>query len=313
MKISNLLLGFGLLVGAASAAALSLGDVHGSVVLGRPLDVVFEVQPDPGTTLDPACLTATATAGDTRIDSSRMQVSVLPAAAGRGPAVRVRSRVLVNEPILTLQLSAGCSATVSRTYHLFADPPATVAAAALPVLPAERRPAAEPVAASDAALRADTPATSPRRAQAAPPRMAAAPRARIAPPVKNRNAPLQRRPAKPAERAIKAPTSRLVVEPLEDQLLLPPVLRLSSDLQALPSQAPSLERAQAAEYWKALNIPVGDGAEQAERATAVSAQAAAARVATAQAQAAVSALQQRLERLEAERPAGQRPGYFLAR
>ena len=87
MKITNSLLGIGLLLGATSAAALSLGEVRGSVVLGRPLDVRFDVQPDPGMALDPACLTASAAAGDTRIDSSRMQISVVPAVAGRATAV----------------------------------------------------------------------------------------------------------------------------------------------------------------------------------------------------------------------------------
>ena len=305
VKLSNSLLSVGLLLGATSAAALSLGEVRGSVVLGRPLDVMFDVQPDPGTTLDPACLTATATAGDMHIDSSRLQISVLPAAAGRAQSVRVRSRVLVNEPILTLQLSAGCTAAVSRTYHLFADPPAPLVAAVLPVLPAERRPAADPVAASDAvsgaALRGDTQTTPSRPPQTAPLRRAVAPSARPAQAIQNRKAQPRRRPAKPAERVITAPTSRLVVEPLEDALLLPAALRLSSDLQALPLPDSSPERAQAAAQWKALNTSPDDSAGQAERALALSAQTAATRAATAQEQSAVIALQQRLDRLEAER------------
>ena len=309
VKISNFLLSVGLILGATSAAALSLGEVRGSVVLGRPLDVLFDVQPDPGTTLDPACLTATATVGDTHIDSSRMQVSVLPATAGRAQSVRVRSRVLVNEPILTVQLSAGCKATVSRTYHLFADPPATLVAAVLPVLPAERRPTADPVAASvavsDPAVRADTQAAPPRRDQTAPLRRAVAPNnARKAQAIDSRKALPRQKPAKPAEsakRPITAPTSRLVVEPLEDGLLLPSALRLSSDLQALPLPDSSPERVQAAEHWKALNTSLDDSAGQAERVLALSAQAAAARAAAAQQQSAVNALQERLDRLEAER------------
>lgn len=299
VKISNSLLGLGLLLGATNAAALSLGEVRGSVVLGRPLDVLIEVQPDPGTILDPACLSANATAGDTSIDSSRMQLSVLPANAGRAQAVRVRSRVLVNEPILSLQLRAGCATAVSRTYHLFADPPAMLAAGALPVLPAERRPAADPVVAPDVALRAGTLATPPRSVQTAPPRRAAATSARNAQAPKSRDALPKRRLV---ERAITAPTARLVIEPLADGLLVPAALRLSSDLQSLPSQETSPERAQAVAQWKALNASMGGSAELAdERVLALSAQAAAARAATAQAQSAVNVLQQRLDQLQAER------------
>lgn len=301
VQISKILLAAGLLFGATSAAALSLGEARASVVLGRPLDVLFDVHPDPGTTLDPACLSASATLGDTRIDSSRMQISLLPAAGGRAPGVRVRSRVLVDEPILSVQLSAGCTTAVSRTYHLLADPPATLAAAVFPVLPGERRSTGDSGAATDAARGVELPATTAGRVQSAAPRVAAAPRASRAPVAKKGNASPSRRAAKSAEPAIPASTSRLVLQPLEDDLRLPATLRLSSDLQALPSQDPSPERAQAAAHWKALHMPLDDSAEQPERTLALSAQAAAARAAAAQAQSAVSALQERVDRLESER------------
>src|SRR5690606_25246982 len=136
------------------------------------------------------------------------------------PAVRVRSRDLVSEPILSVQLVAGCSAQVSRTYHLFADPPTTaaaVAAAALPALPRAGGPAPGAAGAS-----ADTPAAQPQRAPARAARAAPAP-------VAAKRAP--RTKAAPAPAAA-APVSRLVVEPLEDWLLAPPALRLSGELQA---------------------------------------------------------------------------------
>ena len=247
MKISDSLLIVGLLIGATGAAALSLGEVRESVVMGRPLDVLIDVRPDPGTTLDPACLTATATVGDTHIDSSRIQISVLPAADSRVQTVRVRSRVVVNEPILTVQLTAGCTSAMSRTYQVLADPPGQQVAGALPVLPAMRKPNVDPVIASGAAPRADTGSAPRVRTQSAPKRVASDATARVAPVVKRSDAPPRSaKPAAPVERAMAAPTSptsRLLVEPLEDWLLLPAALRLSSDLQALPSPEPTPERA----------------------------------------------------------------------
>ena len=299
MKISDSLLIVGLLIGATGAAALSLGEVRESVVMGRPLDVLIDVRPDPGTTLDPACLTATATVGDTHIDSSRIQISVLPAADSRVQTVRVRSRVVVNEPILTVQLTAGCTSAMSRTYQVLADPPGQQVAGALPVLPAMRKPNVDPVIASGAAPRADTGSAPRVRTQSAPKRVASDATARVAPVVKRSDAPPRSaKPAAPVERAMAAPTSRLLVEPLEDWLLLPAALRLSSDLQALPSPEPTPERAQAAEHWKSLNT---SSDESADRTLAISTEAAAARAATAQAAAAASALQERVDRLEAER------------
>lgn len=303
MKISDSLLIVVLLIGASGAAALSLGEVRESVTLGRPLDVLFEVQPDPGTVLDATCLKATATVGDTHIDSSRIQISVLPAADSRMQTVRVRSRVVVNEPILTVQLTAGCTAAMSRTYQVLADPPGTQVAASLPALPALRKPSVEPVIASGAAPRAEAAPAARVRPPSAPQAVASEANARVAPVSKSSGArpPRSAKPTASAARATAAPTSRLLVEPLEDWLLLPAALRLSSDLQALPSPEPTPERAQAAEYWKSLNTPNDDSADRANRALAISAQAAAARAATAQAASAASALQERVDRLEAER------------
>lgn len=298
MKTSNALLGVALLFGATGASALSLGEARGSVVLGRPLDVLFDVRPDAGTPLESSCLVASATAGDVYIDNSRMQITVLPASADRTQAVRVRSRVLVNEPILTVQLTAGCGAQVSRTYHLFADPPSTAAATALPVVPpAPRRAPADvqpdPVKAPQAnaapapAQRAGSEAKPSEPSEAAP---AAPKRAR-------RTAPA----AVTARAAPAASAARLVVEPLEDWLLLPPALRMSDALQALPEQAPSAAREQAAAQWQALNASADDSAAQSEHARQLAGQTAAARADAAQAQAALATLQQRLDRLESER------------
>ena len=93
-----------------------------------------------------------------------------------------------------------------------------------------------------------------------------------------------------------------MIEPLEDGLLVPAALRSSSDLQSLPSQESSPERARAVAQWKALNASMGGSTELAdERVLALSAQAVAARAATAQAQSAANVLQQRLDQLQAER------------
>ncbi|NMM75096.1 hypothetical protein B2J89_00005, partial [Acidovorax sp. SRB_24] len=103
------------------------------MVLGQPIDLVFEVRTDPGVGLDAACFAADALQGETQIDSARLRLAFQPVVAGQAPTVRVRSSVVVNEPVLTVRLTAGCSGAIARTYHFFAELPASVAAGTAPV------------------------------------------------------------------------------------------------------------------------------------------------------------------------------------
>ncbi|RYF40020.1 MAG: hypothetical protein EOO27_48315, partial [Comamonadaceae bacterium] len=67
VKIRNTIFGTGLWVVAAGAWALSLGNSRGMVVLGAPVDLSFDVQPDPGSDVASSCVTAQLRAGDTPI------------------------------------------------------------------------------------------------------------------------------------------------------------------------------------------------------------------------------------------------------
>lgn len=51
----------------------------------------------------------------------------------QGNSVRVQTTIPVNEPLLTVKLSAGCSATMTRSYTFFADPPGSMAASVQPI------------------------------------------------------------------------------------------------------------------------------------------------------------------------------------
>ena len=67
VKIRNTIFGPGLWALAAGASALSLGNGSGTVVLGSPVDLSFELQPDPGTDVASSCVTAKLVAGDNAI------------------------------------------------------------------------------------------------------------------------------------------------------------------------------------------------------------------------------------------------------
>ena len=106
MKIRNAIVGASLWVVATGVWALSLGGSRGAVVLGAPLDLSFDVQPDPGTDIASACVTARIMAGETAIGDGRVRVTPLPDMRGRPPAVRVQAAIAVDEPVVTVTLSA---------------------------------------------------------------------------------------------------------------------------------------------------------------------------------------------------------------
>ncbi len=299
VKLSNTLFGIGLGLAAGHAPALSLGNAQGRVVLGQPIDLVFEVRTDSGVGLDAACLAADALQGETKIDSTRLRLVLQPAGAGQVPTVRVRSSVVVNEPVLTVRLSAGCSGAIARTYHFFAEMPASVAAGTAPVAIPSFKPLPAVAPAGDPERNAPqgaAPAAAPRRATTP---VAETPRKAVA-------------SGKPAARsAARAPApvaalpSRLVVEPLGHWLdsgePTPLPLRLSAQLAAPAQEGTDAQRAEATALWKALNTPVSEVQAANERLRQQQAEAAAARTRAAAAQATAAELEQRLARDQDER------------
>ena len=115
VKIRNTLLGVVLWMAVAGAWALALGGGRGTVVLGAPVDLSFDIQPDEGVDVAASCVTARLMAGDTPIADAKVRVQPWPDMRGRSPAVRVQALVAMDEPVLTVTLSAGCAGKVTRT------------------------------------------------------------------------------------------------------------------------------------------------------------------------------------------------------
>ena len=320
VKIRNTFVGAGLCVVAASAAALSLGNSRGMVALGAPVDLSFDVLPDPGTDLASSCVTARVLAGDTPIGDAKVRVTPLPDVAGRPPAVRVQTSAVVDEPVLTVTLSAGCTAKVTRTYTFLSELPTAIARSASPV-DLSRLPAAGAADASRtgsgaagsgaAAARAPSgpalplpaapaPRVAPDSPQAAPAPVAPRTAARSAARAQATAAP----PAKPAKSAAAASQAsnrpRLVVEPLDVWLDGPLSLRSSAELLVTPSEQPTAQRAQAAAWWKALNAQPED-LQDSERLKALETDIAALQAQASRERAASAQVQQQLEAAVEER------------
>jgi len=155
------------------AGAWGFGRAQTSAVLGLPLDFTVALRLEPGES-PPECLTVDVTVGD--IPLARSAVSAVLDTSAPSPVVRVRSLQAIDEPLVQVNLSAGCSSRVTRRFTLLADPPGHMASSALAQ--------AEAVSAATAGAAAVVPATAPAPAAAAsaPSPQAAAVSAGVPPP-----------------------------------------------------------------------------------------------------------------------------------
>ena len=123
---------------AFGAQALTLGRVHGSALIGQPLNVTVEIQLDAGEDVAALCLDADVFQADVRQDAGRVRIAIEPA-TGSAARVRVMSSALIEEPVVSFNLRTGCGQKTSRRYVLLADLPGEVTAPAVPLVLAQRR------------------------------------------------------------------------------------------------------------------------------------------------------------------------------
>ena len=115
------LLGFLLLLVVLNTQALTLGRLRGVALVGQALDVSVQVRIDPDESPASLCFEADVFHADTRQQPSRVQVSVEPTQIAQTVNLRVQSPGLVDEPVVTVYLRAGCAEKTSRRYVLLAD------------------------------------------------------------------------------------------------------------------------------------------------------------------------------------------------
>ncbi len=117
----QIIAGIALLLCATAASALSLGRVRGTALLGRGLDLSFQMSLEAQEAVpEPGCFTADVFYGDTRISPSLISIGAerLPTGEAR---VRLRSSSMVDEPVVTLYVRVSCGAAISRRYVLLAE------------------------------------------------------------------------------------------------------------------------------------------------------------------------------------------------
>ena len=318
---SNALGGFMLLI-ASSSLAVSLGPVRGAPLVGRTLDLSVLARLDSGEDAAALCTEAEVAYSDTRIDSSKINVRTTPSGEPGQVLIRVTSTAVVDEPVVSLNLRAGCSAKNSRRYVLLADLPMQAAERPLALIPP-----AVPAGVSPAPT-GSTRTTAPGGESGVPVASGSAGRgSSVAPPAvrsprpprvtssageaANRRDSSTSRPAAGASlsqslrlgesAAQRTPgTSRLQLDSAELPAESTPSLKSFSELQSLPTES-NPRRSEFAALWRALNLRPDDVARDVQRLDELQAQTRSLREANSKNQAELGLTREQLKKAEVER------------
>lgn len=249
MRYKAVTLGLVLAGTALGSAALNLGRARGAAWIGQPLELVVPVQLDPGQTETGLCAEADVFHGDSRQDASRVQVQVLPTDQPDTFNLKITSAALIDEPVVSVYLRAGCSQKSSRKFVLLADFPSDNSASQNRVV----TPVAQPV---PTVVPADMPmpVTAAPASTAAPSTLAAPATPKVAKPkvapvaarepvkeepkaVPKEPAPKKESPPKPAkaEKAAEAPTPAKAAANGKPRLRLDPIETLAERVKTLES------------------------------------------------------------------------------
>ena len=120
-----IVVGLSLLGASLPAHSLGFGRSTSRAILGETLSVSVPVRLDAGDELADNCVAADVYFGDDKLSASAVAASVLPG-SGAERTVRVVTTALINEPVVTVYLAAGCKAKITRKFVAFADPPGMV-------------------------------------------------------------------------------------------------------------------------------------------------------------------------------------------
>jgi len=135
---------------ALTGHAFTLGELRGSVIVGRSLDVSVPVQTSVGEDAAVSCITAEVYHADVLQPTPSVSVTPLASAAVPTSMVRIQSRMPVDEPVVTLVVRSTCGSPTTRRYVVLADFPAVVlplaAAEAVPAVPQAEVPAVTKIA-----------------------------------------------------------------------------------------------------------------------------------------------------------------------
>ena len=299
-----------LLASALNCGALSLGQTKGVVWIGQPMDVSVQVKLEPGEDASSLCMAADVFHADSRVNGNEVRVGFEAGVNRDALTVRIRSAALVDEPVVTVYLRAGCSKAMTRRYVFLAEVPNEYSLTPL-VKSAGATGVGEAPSGSDSgasstaspfsggtigkrSTQGDSVASvAPTKDTAGSASLSKTSRSFRAPPS------VQSVVRKP-KTEMDGGRPKLKLDPAELLIERDPVLRASAELLTTPSDAGS-RRAEAAALWRAINATPEEILKDAQRLEALHSEVASLRSQSLKNEAAIAELKGRVQTAQAER------------
>ncbi len=142
MRSAQSLTAIGVALGifALPAGAVGFGKVTNTTLIGQALNFAASLRLDADESLARECVGAEVQSGDNRLLPSQIRVTLEGSGDSSERSVRVTTLTPIDEPVVTVSVTVGCAAKVTRKFVAFVDPPLINSAqtAAFETLPPQR-------------------------------------------------------------------------------------------------------------------------------------------------------------------------------
>ncbi len=110
-------------IAAAPAKALGFGRIGNTTQLGQPLNFAAVIRLENEETLSRECVAAEVVVGESRLQPGQVRVTLEAGSVPSERLVRITTSTLIDEPVVTVSVSVGCTSKVTRKFVAFIDPP----------------------------------------------------------------------------------------------------------------------------------------------------------------------------------------------
>ncbi len=121
--VFSICLAAALCIAAAPAEALGFGRIGNTTQLGQTLNFAAAIRLDNDETLSRECVAAEVFVGDSKLQPGQVRVTLETAGAANERLVRITTTAIIDEPVVTVSVSVGCTSKVTRKFVAFIDPP----------------------------------------------------------------------------------------------------------------------------------------------------------------------------------------------
>ena len=124
--------------------AIGFGRISNTTQLGQPLNFTAALRLEPDEVLTRECVSAEVQSGENKLGSGQVRVSLDESTGSNERRVRVTTLLPIDEPVVTVTVTVGCTSSVTRKFVAFVDPPLINAPQTAQVeTPPEQRPEAQ--------------------------------------------------------------------------------------------------------------------------------------------------------------------------